>query len=891
MKLFALPLLALAYVLLGKLGLLLAVPPGYATAVFLPAGLAVAAMLVGGPMTLPWTFAGSLLLNLWEGYGLRTGLDWTAAAIALVIAAASALQAGITGSALKRALGMPVALDKGGDLVRFVLLSPLCCLISVTLSHVGMLILGTVHGTELATSWLTWWVGDTLGVLLMTPLVLVLMGEPRALWRGRAFPVALPMLLFFALFVAIFGRVSAWEADQSLLEYRLLSQRVTDEIEAGLDEQATFLDQLARFFVEGAPVSRDSFHRFVENLPQHFPTIQAVEWAPRVLASERTAFETAQARDLPQFAITERGGAPLLRVAADSASYYPVTYVEPLAANGEALGFDLASDVARLTAIETAFASGTVTATAPIRLVQEHSSQWGMLLVHAVNDGASRPGVVLVVLRMGDFVGAVIGENAAAIGVRLIDRDSSGTVFDTLTDPRAGQYEHSFAFGTRYYIVRTAPTAAYLAAHQGWQSWAVLVGGVLSTALLGALLMLATGQSHRFEQLVKERTRDLEASHERLRQSQKLEALGQLTGGIAHDFNNLLTVIAGNLALLRGRVSGERERQIILAAERGAERGAKLTQSLLAFARRQVLRPELVAVDRIIGEFEPLLRQAAGVLVDLEFRLATGSEQCLVDTSQLQATMLNLVTNARDAMKDTGGRITIETACIELAEDPVREIRSGRYLMMGVSDTGHGMSAAVAARAFEPFYTTKTVGEGSGLGLSQVYGFARQSRGFVQLASAEGAGTTVRLYLPRAEATAPAHADDEVVPGSPPAETRGETVLIVDDEPDVRALLADMVRDLGYRVITADDGPSALALIDAGASVDLLLSDYAMPHGMTGDILVRAARERRRSMKALLISGFATSARQNRIDGVTVLEKPCRQSHLAQAIREALLAE
>src|SRR5216684_2348033 len=212
--------LTLVYVIAGKLGLLLAVPPGYATAIFPPAGIAVAAMLLGGARTLPWTFLGSLLLNAWEGYALNGRFDRTGLTVAVAIAASSVLQAGVAGTILRRALGAPLALDNTRYLGRFVLLSPLCCLISATLSLCGMWTLGAVRESEFVSSWITWWVGDTLGVLLMLPLVLVLAGEPRALWRNRAIPVAVPMLLFFALFVAIFARVSAWERDQSLLEFR-----------------------------------------------------------------------------------------------------------------------------------------------------------------------------------------------------------------------------------------------------------------------------------------------------------------------------------------------------------------------------------------------------------------------------------------------------------------------------------------------------------------------------------------------------------------------------------------------------------------------------------------------------------------------------------------------
>jgi len=879
----------LAYVAAGKVGLMLAVPPGYATAIFLPAGIAVAAMLVGGVATLPWTFLGSLLLNIWEGYALNARIDLPAVTIAVVIAAASALQAGVAGTLMRRVLGNPAVLDNGRDLGWFVVLSPLGCLTSATLSHGGLWLLGTVRTSELASSWVTWWIGDTLGVLFVLPLALVIVGEPRALWRSRAMPVFVPMVLLFALFFVIYARASVWEHDQSLLEFRLLSQQVADEIDAKLEEQGAFLDQLERSFVGPTPPSRDAFRRLVERLPQRFPTIQAVEWAPRVTAAERAPFEAAEAGDRPGFAVVERDRSRKMAKAGARAEYYPVTYVEPSAGNEEAVGFDLASEAARRTAIETTLAHGGVTATAPVQLVQEHADQPGMLLVRALQRGADGPGVILVVLRMSDFLDAVVAPARSLIDVQLIDRDSDVTLFDDMTNHAAAAgYERSFAFGTRHYLVRVTPTAAYFATHRAWQSWAVLAVGVLSTALLGALLMLGTGQSHRFEQLVTERTRDLKASHERLHQAQKLEALGQFTAGIAHDFNNLLTVISGNLELLKARVSGESELRLIRTAESGAERGTRLTESLLAFSRRQVLRPEVADANRLIAEFEPLLRQSAGGLVELKLDLGPDLDRCLVDTAQLQSALLNLVTNARDACTGAGGRITIATANITVGDRAAHDIPAGRYVSIAIADTGSGMSEADAARAFEPFYTTKEAGKGSGLGLSQVHGFAQQSGGFVRLTSSQGAGTTVQLYLPRADMPAAlARGANGAAPPSFPRPA-AETVLVVDDDAEVCAVTAEMVGDLGYRVVTARDGPTALAMIESGGPVDLVITDYSMPNGMTGDVLVRRARERRQEIKGLLVSGFPIAAGGDMAADLPRLQKPYRRDDLARAIRESL---
>ena len=277
---FAYPLLTVVYTLSGKLGLMLAVPPGYASPIFPAAGIAVTATLIRGRATLPWIFLGSLLLNLWAGYLIDPELGTTCVAAAVIIAAASTLQAAIGGAILRRAIGYPAPLDNGRDISRFLLLSPVSCLTSATLSLAGLSVLGAVARPDLATSWISWWIGDTLGVLVVLPLMLVIVGEPRTLWRSRALPVAVPMLLFCALFTAIFVRVSKWEHDEGLLDFRLLSRQVVDEVHTGLEEEDVFLEQLERSFTGPAPLSRSDFHHLAQNLLQRVPTIQAVKWAP-----------------------------------------------------------------------------------------------------------------------------------------------------------------------------------------------------------------------------------------------------------------------------------------------------------------------------------------------------------------------------------------------------------------------------------------------------------------------------------------------------------------------------------------------------------------------------------------------------------------------------------
>jgi len=501
--------LPLGYIICGRLGLLLAVPPGYSTAVFLPAGIAVAAAFTAGTATLPGTFAGSLLLNLWIGYSHR--LDATAVAIAFVIAVASTLQAWIGGSVLRRLVGYPAALDNPRDILLVLLLSPVFSLTSASLSVAGMWALGVVSASEVLVNWITWWVGDTLGVLLVLPLMLVAVGEPRRLWRARARFVALPMIVCFAMFVVIFARVAQWEREESLLEFRMQSQRIADTVRANLEEQRLFLAQLSRVFaIPHVLPTRSEFHDIVQELLRKFPVIQAVEWAPRVTGAERAAFEAAQRSVFPQFEIRELDASRSLQPARDRDEFYPIAYIEPLSGNEAVVGFDVASTTTRRAAIESTVRSGTMSATAPIRLVQEPAAQRAILLAHAIR-GADDRGVLIIVLRMGSFISALAEPLASTLQLEFVDRTAAQPLLATASATARPLYEAEFEFGGRRYAVQTSPSPLYLARHRRWQSWTVLAAGVLGTGLLGALLMLGTGHGYRFEMLADElRTKEAE---------------------------------------------------------------------------------------------------------------------------------------------------------------------------------------------------------------------------------------------------------------------------------------------------------------------------------------------------------------------------------------------
>jgi PAS domain S-box-containing protein len=376
-----------------------------------------------------------------------------------------------------------------------------------------------------------------------------------------------------------------------------------------------------------------------------------------------------------------------------------------------------------------------------------------------------------------------------------------------------------------------------------------------------------------------------------LRQSQKMEAVGQLTGGVAHDFNNLLTVIAGNLEMLEANLKDDRQREMLREAQDAVQDGAKLTAQLLAFGRRQPLNPKPTDVGPLVSNFAELLRRTLGESIELSIVTTGSAHLAVVDAPQLQNALLNLVINARDAMPD-GGRLTIEISHARLDADYAQaypEVRTGRYVLIAVTDTGEGMSEEVRERAFEPFFTTKPTGAGTGLGLSMVYGFVKQSEGHIQLYSEPGRGTTVRLFLPLAEAVhnvaepSKRKAEADVMPGG------SETILLVEDDPRLRKVASRRLRSLGYQVIEADNGANALTLLAAHPEVAMIFTDFVMPGGMNGDDLAEAAIAARPAIKILFTSGYAEpAAARRRLRASAWLKKPYTAIELAKKIRAVL---
>ena len=395
------------------------------------------------------------------------------------------------------------------------------------------------------------------------------------------------------------------------------------------------------------------------------------------------------------------------------------------------------------------------------------------------------------------------------------------------------------------------------------------------------------------EQRVAQAILERQKIEEQLRQSQKMEAIGQLTGGIAHDFNNMLAVVIGSLDLLgrRGSINDVRQQRYIDSAADAARRAATLTQRLLAFSRQQPLKPEIVDPNKLVSGMSDLLRRSLGETVQLEAVLAGGLWRVHVDPPQLESALLNLAVNARDAMSE-GGRMTVETQNTYLDERYAAEhlgVPAGQYVLIAVSDTGAGMTSDVIAKAFDPFYTTKSVGKGTGLGLSQVYGFVKQSGGHVKIYSEPGQGTVVKIYLPRFSGEDDRPPENDSRAGNLEGVSQ-EVILVVEDEPSVRQFSVDALTELGYRVLEADGARAALKLLDMHAEIVLLFTDVVMPE-MNGAHLAREARLRRPGIKVLFTTGYTRNAvvHNGVLDvGVELLGKPYSIDALAAKVRQVL---
>ena len=557
------------------------------------------------------------------------------------------------------------------------------------------------------------------------------------------------------------------------------------------------------------------------------------------------------------------------RVRKDGARFWAMVVIDPIYQNGKHVGFaKITRDMteqrnAQLAAFESE---------RKFRLLVQGVTDYAIFMldpdgrVTNWNAGAARI--------KGYAEGEIIGEHFSRFYTQE-DRDA-GLPFNALERARsAGRYE----------------SEGWRVRKDGTRFWASAVIDAIQDddgKLIGFAKITRDLTERREAQL------ELERSREQLLHSQKMEAVGHLTGGLAHDFNNMLTGISGSLELMKVRLAQGRFSDLdryIVSAQGAASRAASLTHRLLAFARRQTLDPKPLNPNRLIANMADMVERTMGPTITVETVLGIGLWATLCDENQLENALLNLCINARDAMPD-GGRLVIETTNTWIDDRcaNARDMEPGQYVAICVSDTGIGMPADVVARAFDPFFTTKPTGQGTGLGLSMVYGFAKQSNGQARIYSEVGAGTTVRIYLPRYHGDA----EEGVVepkPAEVPKARAGETVLVVDDEPSVRMLVTEVLEELGYSAIEAADGATGLKVLRSDVRIDLLITDVGLPGGLNGRQLADAGREGRPDLQVLFITGYADNAAISNghlEPGMHVLTKPFAMDHLAAKIRRII---
>jgi signal transduction histidine kinase/ActR/RegA family two-component response regulator len=1076
-------LLALAYFVTGRIGLHLAVPPGYATAIWLPSGIALAGILILGGRSWPSIWLGSFLVNI--ATALPAVAPLRSFALAGCIGVGASLQA-LAGAALvRRFAGFPTLLDRERDVLLFLLMGgPVGCVVGATFGVTSLLVTRTIPASAYLTNWGTWWIGDTIGVIVVAP-VIILFADRRVTWRRR-FSLAIPLSLGMLIVATFLIYASAREAERVGVAFRSQAQNLATVLRTDIEAQNEGLHSVQSLFQVSRHVDPQQFRTFVEPFFQRHRGLRALSWIAHVPRDQRRGFEqTLRESGRPGFRILERDAKGALVEAADRDEYAPVVYIEPLAGNESAIGFDLESDADRRDALAEARVTGALATTGPLRLVQETGHQRGVLVAAPIFDSerpdalspGRRPslkGYGTAVIRVGDMLAGVLrGYEDSGIEVSLFDVTKPGSdqllgrfpegANDGAERPRgAGRvtWRTEFEMNGRRWALSFAPSRPIKLEHP-WQAWAVLVGGLFNSALLGAFLLIVTGRAATIEALVVERTianaalrererlasmtaevslavahsralpemlrrcseaavRHLDAAfariwtldptgkilelhasagmythvdgahsrvpvgklkigqiaserrplltndilhdqrigdpewarregmiafaghpllvgdelvgvmalfarnrlsdatqralgavsdavalgikrkraeeaqavlEEQLRQSQKLEAVGQLAGGIAHDFNNLLTVVTGYTELLlSGPQLDEHTRSALREVNRAGERAASLTRQLLAFSRRQILQPKVLDLNAVVSDMSNMIRRLIGEHIHVIISLAPDLGRAKADPGQIEQVILNLAVNARDAMPG-GGRLTIETSNCELNETYARShpgATPGPCVLLAMIDTGTGMSAEVRARLFEPFFTTKEKGKGTGLGLATVYGIVRQSRGYICVDSAPGQGASFKIYLPRVEE----EAESEKLERRVLEPRRGtETILVVEDEVVVRRLLREVLVSAGYRVLESESpGDGVRIAQEVPGPIELMITDVVMP-GMSGREIAEQVLRLRPNMAVLYISGYTDDAIVKR--GVLELEtaflqKPFTPGALLAKVRDVL---
>ncbi len=729
----------------------------------------------------------------------------------------------------------------------------------------------------------------------------------------------------------IFSCLAFWFAEKAedqrvrtVLELR--SEWHARDLEAKIRLAGNAVENVAIAVAANKSLGPAQFRLLAERARRGLEHVNALQWVPRVSREQLDDFEQLARSygfgDYRVFDVTPDFKRTQL---SDRPEYFPVLFDERFNRGRRVLGLALGKHAGRRIPMEKARDSGSPAATLPVRPIESAALELVYLLFWPVYDTIDVPEtpderrarlrgyaignydlqalLTTAIQNMPDLIATV---HFAIAATHQDDATAKAVAFYSPTTRivqiRADESGHieepavrilrDFTVFDQHWDLTFDYSPAVVASLRSHGPWGWLLGGLLLTTSLVIYLLHELGRTRMIEALVASRTAELQRTSEQLHQAQKMEAIGTLTGGMAHDFNNLLSVTIGNLDLLQDRVKHDAEAAgLAEAALQASLHGAELTQQLLAFARRQPLAPRIVDINGLVLGMTRLLERILEEHIEVTVITAPEAWPVLIDSAQLSSAIANLATNARDAMPN-GGRLTLETKNTHLDSDYAAlnpEVVPGDYVLLEVSDTGTGISPETLAQVFEPFFTTKAAGRGTGLGLSMVFGFVKQSKGHIKIYSESGHGTVVRLYLPRAE-----EQTAMTVPVAAPAQPQQghESILVVEDDAEVRRIVTSQLADLGYAVIQATSSKEALTLLqDPAVTIDLLFTDLVMPGGMNGHELAGVAIAARPQIKVLLTSGYSDTSLQSgdRLkEGEHFLSKPYRKQDLARKLREIL---
>ncbi len=916
---FAIPAIGAAHFVTGRLALLLAIPPGYATAVFPPAGIALGCLLVYGYRVWPGVWLGAFFLNWFLSVELGAMGAAESAAIASAIATGSSLQAAAGAWLVRRCIGFPDPLDTERAAVAFVVLGgPASCVIGASVAVATLWWTGVVPAEGVVFGWWTWWVGDTLGVLVFAPLVLIGLAAPRAVWAHRRFAVAVPLAILLASVLWLYLRASGWEQARIGLAFAQRAEHLGNAIMRSIGTHIEVLHATEGLFAASERVEREEFRAFTESLIARHPGLQLLEWVPRVPQGARAAFEAAVRNEgHAGFEITE-WHPPGRRRASPRDEYFPVYYLVPHRGNEAALGFDTASEPVRREALMRARDGGQPVASGRVALVQDQGHRRSIVLFHPVYRKASSraslaerrahlEGFVVAVLRIRDLVASVLSErDGHGIALKIEDdaappseralyvsdpdvRDPASPAIapgvpdaGSLGDPNAFRHRVSYGEHGRTWTLTMSPTPAYLAAQRSWQAWAVLAAGLLFIALLEVVLLVVTGRGARIEALVADRTADLKRAEEALRHAKEAaeaanRAKTEFLANMSHELRTPLNSVLGYTQLLRSQAGlSAGQAKALSVMQTSGEHLLTLIDDILDMAKIEARTIEICPADfdlrdLLDGLAAPMRTRAeAKGLSFVSVYLTELPERVRADGRRLRQVLVNLLDNAIKYTRSGGVALKIG--------------RNAGRLRFLVEDTGIGIEAAHLEEIFEIFHQIRgpnTVADGTGLGLAISRQLVRLMGGVLEVASTPGEGSRFWFDLDLPPVAAPARVPARrAVVGIEGARRR---VLVVDDDADSRGLLRDALTPLGLEFYEASEGEDGVRQAQA-LRPDAVLMDLRMP-GLDGLAATRRIRTLPELRSTVIIAISASAFEHDREQCLRAgaddfLAKPFRQERL-----------